>query len=230
MRKTLPLAIGLAALVVLAYAPAATATHNQLRIGKDYVAGLDTAVICDPLGVGFSIGGACFDLNGRENRVAFYVDDLGHHELGKVEYKTDRHVANAFRAYRDAGGPDPAVQGQPATRAVEDLYRETLQLSWIAGVWQYLDASGSVLRSGVFCQAESNLFVPTGASQLQVVLDGPVTGFAQAPDPGDDPTEPAVPGDVGPTTVADLVANKCGSNYTGATQGTVFFHVPVQHA
>lgn len=175
MRKGLIAAIGIMLVAVPLVVPVASANHFELRQEEDYVGfsvgtptvpflrggSRDVGPLCNPLGININIGGACFELDGRESEIDITVNDIGHNALWKAESKLDR------RANQNLNPIDPALA---------DLVEETFSLRFVSGFVWFVDEGGSPFFGRTFCQSALHMKVPPGAAGVEVWLDGPFFG------------------------------------------------------
>lgn len=178
MRRGLIAAIGIMLVAVTAAAPIASANHVELSQQEDYIGSsvgtpriptfffgtighIRVRPLCDVLGTGINVGGACFDLDGRESELDIVINDIGHNTLWKVESKVDRNANQLLN---------------PIDPALADLIEETISLRFVSGFVWFTDENGGIILGQRFCQSALHLKVPFGAAGVEVFLDGPLLG------------------------------------------------------
>lgn len=114
---------------------------------------------------------------------------------------------------------------QQADNTVDGIVQDNVanldaaSFGFVEAYYQIVDADGNVLAEDIFCGSANDVTVPEGGTEVLVFLDGAVLGnrLFDRPHPssGNSPS----------TTSFD----RCDTTYEGATVGTVFLTVPVDH-
>lgn len=175
--------IGALIAAFLVVPPAAQGLHDQLIQREQYVTGNDFVLACDALGTDLNVGGVCFELTGQERKIGIHVHDKVLRTVEDVEQDADGLLDDAADTGR--------------------LVQDTARVGPVNGIWQMEDDSDNVLAEGVFCNDDFNLLVPQDATEVRVLLAGPVTGNSLLAREVNDRTE------------------QCDTPYHGATIGTV---------
>lgn len=225
MQRTIPLVVAVL-LATLAVAPAAAAgDFNEPSQQQRYVVGGDGTVVCDAPVLKPQVGGVCFELTGREGEVDLAIHDRGQTNLRRtwhtveptsvrddVEDAVDPVLHDVLTTARQTYyelADETGIGGErlvhDTTEKVHDEFHHTT-FGFTAAVYQVRDDAGNVLAERAFCGQTIIQQVPTDATEIRVLLDGPVFGAVFSASPLEHP---------------------CNTTNSMATAGTVFLNTEV---